>query len=227
MLAFVKILKKFNKVTNKQVLPTYLRVVESSYFNSSDKTVSNVVEEKAKWIFDKLKGLKASEAFFSAFLSSVFNAPMTFFDSTPVGKILTRASPDLSVLDFDIPLGFSFVMVVLTEVLATIGIMACVTWQVLFLGIFAMGYYQKSVGELIGINGTTKALVMNYASETALGVATIRAFGVVHHFSSNYLILVDTDAKVFLSSNATLEWLVLRTEELQNLTLFTAAVFLV
>ncbi|KAL7603128.1 phosphate transporter PHO1 homolog 1 [Lactuca sativa] len=37
MLAFAKILKKFDKVTNKQVLPIYLKVVESSYFNSSNK----------------------------------------------------------------------------------------------------------------------------------------------------------------------------------------------
>lgn len=89
------------------------------------------------------------------------------------------------------------------------------------------GYYQKSAGELMRINGTTKAPVMNYASETALGVATIRAFRVVDKFFANYLKLVDTDAKVFLSSNAALEWLVLRTEALQNLTLFTSAVFLV
>ncbi|PIN05136.1 putative ABC-type transport, ATPase component/CCR4 associated factor [Handroanthus impetiginosus] len=89
------------------------------------------------------------------------------------------------------------------------------------------GYYQKSAGELMRINGTTKAPVMNYASETALGVATIRAFRMVDKFFSNYLKLVDTDAKVFLCSTATLEWLVLRTEALQNLTLFTAAILLV
>ncbi|KAL3831111.1 hypothetical protein ACJIZ3_019913 [Penstemon smallii] len=47
MLAFVKILKKFDKVTNKHVLPIYLRVVESSYFNSSDKALklADEVEE--------------------------------------------------------------------------------------------------------------------------------------------------------------------------------------
>ncbi|PIN25932.1 putative small molecule transporter [Handroanthus impetiginosus] len=47
MLAFVKILKKFDKVTNKQVLPIYLRVVESSYFNISDKALklADEVEE--------------------------------------------------------------------------------------------------------------------------------------------------------------------------------------
>ncbi|KAL0341922.1 UNVERIFIED_CONTAM: ABC transporter C family member 8 [Sesamum calycinum] len=152
----------------------------------------------------------------------------------PCRRILTRASSDLSVLDFDLPMAFVFVMAAFTEMLATIGIMASVTWQVFFVGIFAMvsskyvqGYYQKSAGELMRINGTTKAPVMNYASETALGVATIRAFRMVDRFSSNYLKLVDMDAKVFLSSNATMEWLVLTTEALQNLTLFTAAIFLV
>ncbi|XP_062232938.1 phosphate transporter PHO1-3-like [Phragmites australis] len=39
MMAFVKIMKKFDKVTAKEVQPIYLKVVESSYFNSSDKAI--------------------------------------------------------------------------------------------------------------------------------------------------------------------------------------------
>jgi len=35
-------------------------------------------------------GLKASNAFFSSFTKAIFNSPMLFFDSTPVGRILTR-----------------------------------------------------------------------------------------------------------------------------------------
>ncbi|KAL2347458.1 hypothetical protein Fmac_001458 [Flemingia macrophylla] len=47
MLAFIKILKKFDKVTAKHVLPIYLKMVESSYFNSSDKVMklADEVEE--------------------------------------------------------------------------------------------------------------------------------------------------------------------------------------
>ncbi|EEF47623.1 xenotropic and polytropic murine leukemia virus receptor pho1, putative [Ricinus communis] len=63
LLAFIKILKKFDKVTGKQVLPIYLKVVESSYFNSSDKVMnlSDEVEELFVKHFaeeDKRKGMK-------------------------------------------------------------------------------------------------------------------------------------------------------------------------
>ncbi|KAK6133799.1 hypothetical protein DH2020_032510 [Rehmannia glutinosa] len=69
MLAFAKILKKFDKVsifsqvTNKQALPIYLRVVESSYFNSSDKALklADEVEELFVKQFaedDKRKAMK-------------------------------------------------------------------------------------------------------------------------------------------------------------------------
>ncbi|KAF5942219.1 hypothetical protein HYC85_019861 [Camellia sinensis] len=124
-----------------------------------------------------LLGLKASKALFSDFTNSIFNALMLFFDSTPVGRILTRASSDLCVVDFDIPFSFAFVVAPLIESVAIISIMALVMWQVLFVAFFAtvaskyvQGYYQASARELMRINGTTKAPVMNYAAETSLGV---------------------------------------------------------
>ncbi|KAA8540301.1 hypothetical protein F0562_024136 [Nyssa sinensis] len=185
-------------------------------------------------LFAALLGLRASKAFFSGFTNSMFNAPMLFFDSTPVGRILTRASSDLSVLDFDIPFAAAFVMAAGIEMLSIIGIVASVTWQVLIVAIFAMvaskyvqGYYQPSARELMRINGTTKAPLMNYASETSLGVVTIRAFNMADRFFQNYVKLIDTDAKLFFYSNAAMEWLVIRVEALQNLTIFAAAFLLV
>ncbi|KAL0538793.1 hypothetical protein IC582_022951 [Cucumis melo] len=63
MLAFIKILKKFDKVTDKQVLPIYLKVVESSYFNSSDKVIKLADEVEELFIKnfaeeDKRKAMK-------------------------------------------------------------------------------------------------------------------------------------------------------------------------
>lgn len=179
-------------------------------------------------------GLRASKAFFSGFNEAIFKAPMLFFDSTPVGRILTRASSDLSIVDYDIPFSIIFVAAPGIEFLMTVAIMASVTWQVLIVAIFSVvaskyvqGYYLATAREIIRINGTTKAPVTNYVSETALGAVTIRAFRSVDQFFQNYLKLVDTDASLFFLSNAAIEWLVIRIEALQNLTLFTAAFLLI
>ncbi|KAK8524847.1 hypothetical protein V6N12_029701 [Hibiscus sabdariffa] len=193
----------------------------------------NVVFVFFKSHYAFLLGLKASKAFFSGLTNAIFKAPMFFFDSTPVGRILTRASSDLSILDFDIPITIVYIECGITELMATIGIMAFITWQVLIVAILAMvalkyiqDYYVASARELRRINGTTKAPVMNHAAETLQGVVTIRAFNMVDRFFKNYVRLVDTDAMLFCLSNAAMEWLVLRIETIQNLTLFTAAFFL-
>ncbi|GAU27411.1 hypothetical protein TSUD_356470, partial [Trifolium subterraneum] len=64
-----------------------------------------------------LLGLKASTAFFSSFTKAIFNAPMLFFDSTPVGRILTRANIFFSLVQASSDL---------------------ITWQVLIVAVPAM-----------------------------------------------------------------------------------------
>ncbi|KAK2353044.1 ABC transporter C family member [Trifolium repens] len=211
------------KVTNSTLIGVYSLI-----------SFASVVFVHIRTYLTALLGLKASTAFFSSFTTAIFNAPMLLFDSTPVGRILTRASSDLSILDFDIPYSFTFVASVTIEILVIICIMVSVTWQALIVAIPAMAasifiqqYYQASARELIRINGTTKAPVMNFAAETSLGVVTVRAFNMVDRFFQNYLKLVDTDASLFLHSNVAMEWVVLRVEALQNLTVISAALLLI
>ncbi|XP_020574939.1 ABC transporter C family member 8-like [Phalaenopsis equestris] len=185
-------------------------------------------------VLTALLGLRASKEFFSGFMDSVFKAPMAFFDSTPLGRILTRASSDLSIVDFDIPYSISFVLIGAIEVVTTTVIIATVTWQVLLVAVPALiitvwvqNYYLASARELVRINGTTKAPVMNFAGESLLGAVTIRAFGAVERFFHTNLKLIDTDAKLFFHTVAAMEWVLLRVEALQTLTVLTSTVFLV
>ncbi|KAJ4767941.1 ABC transporter C family member 8 [Rhynchospora pubera] len=179
-------------------------------------------------------GLKASREFFKGFMDSIFGAPMLFFDSTPTGRIMTRASSDMSTLDFDIPYTLTFVISGTIEVLATLIIMMAVTWEVVIIAIpaivlilYIQRYYIASARELVRINGTTKAPVMNYAAESMLGALTIRAFGMVERFVHTYMRLIDTDASLFFHTNAALEWVLLRVEALQILIIISSAVFLI
>ncbi|GJN35825.1 hypothetical protein PR202_gb24635 [Eleusine coracana subsp. coracana] len=179
-------------------------------------------------------GLKASREFFSGFMDSVFKSPMLFFDSTPTGRIMTRASSDLSILDFDIPYTMTFVISGTIEVAATLVIMIMVTWQVVLVAVpvvivllYIQRYYIASARELVRINGTTKAPVMNHAAESMLGVITIRAFKVTTRFIQTNLELIDTDAALFFYTNAALEWVLLRVEALQILVIVTSSILLV
>ncbi|KAL9244577.1 hypothetical protein vseg_018344 [Gypsophila vaccaria] len=179
-------------------------------------------------------GLKASKAFFDGVNDSIFKAPMLFFDSTPIGRIFTRVSSDLSMLDVDIAFSIGYVMASAIELVVIIFIMASVTWPVLIVGCLVLvasknvqAYYLASARELSRINGTTKAPLMNHAAETSLGVTTIRAFNMTDRFFKNFVDLVDTDAKTFFYSKAISEWLIQRIEMLQILTLFTATLLLV
>ncbi|RWR72521.1 ABC transporter C family member 8 isoform X2 [Cinnamomum micranthum f. kanehirae] len=92
---------------------------------------------------------------------------------------------------------------------------------------YICGYYLASAREIIRINGTTKAPVMNYAAETSLGVVTIRAFTMMERFVHNTLKLIDTNATLF--SIRMLPWngYLYGVEALQNLTIFTATLLLV
>ncbi|KAL6602857.1 hypothetical protein ACP70R_043218 [Stipagrostis hirtigluma subsp. patula] len=185
-------------------------------------------------LFAAILGLKASKAFFANLMDSVFRAPMSFFDSTPIGRILTRASSDLSILDFDIPYSMAYVVTGGIDVVATVLVMGTVTWQVLVVAVpvaacmvYVQRYYVSTARELVRINGTTKAPVMNYASESILGVVTIRAFAATERFIHNNMQLIDTDATLFFHTVAAQEWVVIRVEALQSLTILTSALFLI
>ncbi|KAM0944470.1 putative ABC-type xenobiotic transporter [Dioscorea sansibarensis] len=51
-------------------------------------------------------GLQSSKSLFSQLLNSLFQAPMLFFDLTPIGRILSRVSSDLSIVNLDVPFSF-------------------------------------------------------------------------------------------------------------------------
>ncbi|KAG5567356.1 hypothetical protein RHGRI_002796 [Rhododendron griersonianum] len=78
-------------------------------------------------------GLAAAQKLFLKMLLSVFRAPMSFFDSTPAGRILNRVSVDQSVVDLDIPFRLGGFASTTIQLLGIVGVMTQVTWQILFL----------------------------------------------------------------------------------------------
>jgi ATP-binding cassette, subfamily C (CFTR/MRP), member 1 len=55
-------------------------------------------------ITPRLAGVKAAISLHAIFLTRVFRLPMEFFDTTPVGRILSRFTKDLDAIDTFLPL---------------------------------------------------------------------------------------------------------------------------
>ncbi|CAN6165024.1 unnamed protein product [Urochloa humidicola] len=164
-------------------------------------------------------GVQTSRSLFSQLLNSLFRAPMSFFDSTPLGRVLSRVSSDLSIVDLDVPFAFMFSISASLNAYSNLGVLAVVTWQVLFisvpmiiLAIRLQRYYLASAKELMRINGTTKSALANHLGESVAGAITIRAFEEEDRFFEKNLELVDKNAGPYFYNFAATEWLIQRLE---------------
>ncbi|PWZ07104.1 hypothetical protein Zm00014a_033428 [Zea mays] len=178
-------------------------------------------------------GVKTSRSLFSQLLNSLFRAPMSFYDSTPLGRILSRVSSDLSIVDLDIPFGFMFSIGAGINAYSNLGVLAVVTWQVLFvsvpmivLAIRLQRYYLASSKELMRINGTTKSALANHLGESIAGAITIRAFQEEDRFFEKNLELVDKNAGPYFYNFAATEWLIQRLETMSAAVLSFSALIM-
>ncbi|KAI7978902.1 ABC transporter C family member 10 [Camellia lanceoleosa] len=179
-------------------------------------------------------GMQSSKSLFSQLLNSLFRAPISFYDSTPLGRILSRASADLSIVDLDVPFSFIYSVGDTINTYVNLAVLAVVTWQVLFisipmiyLAILLQRYYFSAAKELMRINGTTKSFVANHLAESIAGLMTIRAFGEEDRFFVKNLDLIDINASPFFHCFAANEWLIERLGVLSAVVLSSSALCMV
>ncbi|CAI0546361.1 unnamed protein product [Linum tenue] len=196
--------------------------------------VGSTVFLLSRGISTVILNMQSSRSLFSQLLISLFRAPMSFYDSTPLGRILSRVSSDLSIVDLDVPFCFIFTVGATSNAYANLGVLAVITWQVLFvsipmvyLAIRLQKYYFSSAKEFMRINGTTKSYVANHLAESLAGAITIRAFRQEERFFAKNLDLIDKNASPFFHSFTANEWLIQRLETMSAAVLASAALCMV
>ncbi|PPR82346.1 hypothetical protein GOBAR_AA38370 [Gossypium barbadense] len=184
--------------------------------------------------FVTLMGLKTAQIFFRQILQSILHAPMSFFDTTPSGRILSRASTDQTNVDIFIPfiMGVTIAMYI---TLLSIFIITCqYAWPTIFLIIplgwlnfWYRGYYLASSRELTRLDSITKAPVIHYFSESISGVMTIRAFGKEDRFCQENANRVNSSLCMDFHNNGSNEWLGFRLEFIGSVVLCLSTMFMI
>ncbi|CAM6038239.1 unnamed protein product [Sphagnum compactum] len=179
-------------------------------------------------------GITTSQKFYDKMLHSIFRAPMSFFDTTPLGRVLSRASTDQAQMDTIVPILSGGLLAIAFATTGILVVMVGVTWQ-LILVIIPLSwiyysyqvYYLTTSRELTRVDALTKAPVIQHFSKTIAGSMTIRCFGHQERFAHVNLERVDQNLKMDFHNNAANEWIGFRLESIGTFVLSIAAFLLV
>ncbi|XP_070006835.1 ABC transporter C family member 3-like [Nicotiana sylvestris] len=188
----------------------------------------------ARTMFLVTAGYKTASLLFHKMHLCIFRAPMSFFDATPSGRILNRASTDQSAIDLNVPIQVGSFAFTIIQLLGIIGVMSQVAWQVfiVFIPVIAVciwleQYYIPSARELARLNGTCKAPVIQHFAETISGSSTIRSFDQESRFQDTSMKLIDNYSRPKFHIAAAMEWLCLRLDMLSLITFAFSLIFLI
>ena len=127
--------------------------------------------------------LNSSQALHQRMLTAVLKAPVLFFDTNPVGRVLNRFSTDMAFLDEMLPEAFldagqlvlfSFSAVILPAILNPWVLLVVIPLFGVFL--FIGKYYLSTARELKRLEALNRSPVFSHFADTVEGLVTIRSY---------------------------------------------------
>ncbi|VAH25241.1 unnamed protein product [Triticum turgidum subsp. durum] len=195
---------------------------------------ASVVFQFISLLFIAFLGLKSAQAFFGKMFNSILRAPMSFFDTTPSGRILSRVSADQTKIDtallFYMGIGVSMCISVVSSIAVTCQVAwpsAIAVLPLLLLNIWYRNRYIETSRGLTRLQGVTNAPVIDHLTETILGAPTIRCFGKEDGFYQTNLDRINSNLRMSFHNYAANEWFGFRLELIGTLVLSITAFLMI
>jgi ATP-binding cassette, subfamily C (CFTR/MRP), member 1 len=177
-------------------------------------------------------GVQASKRLHQNVLTSVLRAPMSFFDTTPTGRILSRFSKDMFSIDtelteyLDFFLWGSMIMLVSLVTIAYVTpLFAAAVLPLSFVYFKILNYFRDVSRETKRLDSLSRSPVYSHFSETLGGLATIRAYGQTNRFINDFLGRLDENIRAHYCNKTAERWLSVRLELIGATIAGLAAVF--
>ncbi|KAL3799546.1 hypothetical protein HJC23_008673 [Cyclotella cryptica] len=177
-------------------------------------------------------GARSASRLFSAMLSRLLYAPMDFFDTTPVGRLMNRFTYDTETLDVTLTMNMTVLMTSLGWILTGVILMAIILpWQLVPIMFVSVAYwtlvlhYRKSAVDLQRLDATSRSPVQAQLGEVIDGTSTIRTFGKSLYFSSLFRKALNENSGMMMNFMAAHRWLSVRIQLLGACTVLFAVAF--
>lgn len=179
-------------------------------------------------------GVRAARSMHERLLFTLLRTPLSFMDTTPVGRILNRCSQDVNVVDEQLPETYSSFLGCLVVVLGTL-VLICAVTPLFLLALpplavfyyFTQRYYVATSRELQRLDSMSRSPIFAHFGETLHGLITIRAFGDQDRFWDRTQRLLDANLRAYFCSTSSNRWLAVRLETVGAVITASAALFAV
>ncbi|XP_071043193.1 multidrug resistance-associated protein 1 isoform X2 [Parasteatoda tepidariorum] len=176
--------------------------------------------------------LRASTILHNDMLNHIMHAPMSFFDTTPLGRLLNRFSKDIDTADVTIRFNIRMLLIMSFRTLGAV-LIICLETPIFIVAAIPLGilyyflqkFYIPTSRQLKRLESTTRSPVYSHFSETVTGATCIRAFRADQQFMTHSNNLVDINNESYYPSLGASRWLAIYLEFLGYTVVFLAALF--
>ncbi|XP_012271250.1 multidrug resistance-associated protein 1 isoform X2 [Orussus abietinus] len=178
--------------------------------------------------------LRSASAMLREALHNVMRGPMSFFDTVPVGRVLSRFSADVDTMDLRLPVTLAQWLPCFLRVIATLVVISIMTptftlviFPLALVNYFIQRFYVATSRQLKRMESISRSPIYSHFGESVTGAQTIRAFGVQERFIKESESRVDFNQVCYYPSIIANRWLAIRLEMVGNMIIFFAALFAV
>lgn len=164
----------------------------------------------------------------------VLHAPMIYFETTPLGRLLNRFTYDAEILDVTLVWSMSMLLIAGSWFLAALIVMVVILpWMIIAVipisAIYLMLqlHYRKSGADLQRIDAVSRSPLQAMLAEGIEGSATIRAFRKERMFVNRFQTAANKNTSAQLNFIAAQRWLGIRIELLGALVVFSASLLVI
>ncbi|KAK0199743.1 multidrug resistance-associated ABC transporter [Desarmillaria ectypa] len=179
-----------------------------------------------------MAALIASLSLFKTALTRVLRSPVSFFDTTPVGRILSRLSKDQDTLDNELATilaqflnTFSSVIGTIALVFYTFPLLGIIFGPMIVLYYLVSMYYRRTSVETKRLDSLMRSALYSSYSETLTGLATIRAFREQDRSVRSAEYGLDLENRAYYMTISIQRWLSVRLDIFGNILILGIALF--
>ncbi|KAI0255115.1 ABC transporter [Lactifluus subvellereus] len=167
-------------------------------------------------------------------IDRVMHSPMSFFETTPVGRIMNRFSKDIDTIDNMLSDSFRMFISTLANIIGALILVSIVLpWFLIAVVIvsilyaMAAAFYRASAREMKRLDAILRSSLYSHFSESLSGIATIRAYKVGDRFLRENRDRVNIENRAYWMTCSNQRWLGIRLDFLGILLTLTVAMLAV